>query len=259
MRQDNRRAGEPKTSWTIVNGLPVHARVSEGPSPEGRPAVVLVHGLIVSSRYMVSTLKQLAPHYRVYAPDLPGFGKSANPPRILDISGLSDSLATWMGAVGLKSAVLVGNSFGCQIIADLAARHPEPVKRVVLQSPTFDPRGRTVLRQAARFLLNVPREPFSLNLIMLLDTLDAGFWRGWRTLRYALEDRIEDKLPLVRAPALVVRGARDPIVPQPWVEEVARLLPEGRLAIVSGAAHVANYDAPLEFARLIRTFLYDDG
>ncbi len=59
----------------------MHARVSEDRSPEGRPAVILVHGLVVSSRYMVPTLRQLAPHYRVYAPDLPGFGKSTNPSR----------------------------------------------------------------------------------------------------------------------------------------------------------------------------------
>jgi pimeloyl-ACP methyl ester carboxylesterase len=189
MERNTRQNVKLKSSWTVVDGLRMHARVSEERSPEGPPAVILVHGLVVSSRYMVPTLRQLAPHYRVYAPDLPGFGKSTNPSRVLSASGLSDALSAWMRAVGLKSAVLVGNSFGCQIIADLATRHPERVERVVLQGPTMDPEGRSVLRQIARFLLNVSREPLSLNPIMLLDALDAGLLRRWRTFRYALKNR----------------------------------------------------------------------
>jgi len=71
----------------------MHARVSEGPTTEGSPTVVLVHGLVVSGRYMLPTLELLAPAFRVYSPDLPGFGKSEKPPRVLDVAGLSDALA----------------------------------------------------------------------------------------------------------------------------------------------------------------------
>ncbi len=254
----DRRSGKWRAIWNVVDGRWMHARASEEPGPETRPTVVLVHGLVVSSRYMVPVLERLALHYRVYAPDLPGFGKSEGPPRTLDVAGLSDSLAAWMRAVHLESAVLVGNSVGCQIIADLALRHPERVERAVLQGPTMDPRGRSIPRLIGRFLLNMLRDSPSLAPIELLDYLDAGIGRAWRTFRYALEDRIEDKLPRVRVPTLVVRGSRDPIVPQRWAEEAAGLLPKGRLAVVRGAAHTANYAAPSEFARVIRAFL-DDG
>jgi 2-hydroxy-6-oxonona-2,4-dienedioate hydrolase len=234
----------------------MHYRTAAGEVATARPtAVVLVHGLIVSSRYMVPTLKQLARHYRVYAPDLPGFGKSEKPPAALDVAGLSGALSAWMDAVGLKEAALVGNSMGCQVIAHLAARSPELVGRAVLQAPTMDPRGRSVPRQVARFLLDVPREPPSLVPIELRDLLAAGPRRGWRTLRYGLEDRIEENLPGVRAPALVVRGSRDPICPQRWAEEASRLLPNGRLAVLPGAAHAANFGVPARFAEVIRAFL----
>ncbi len=55
----------------------MHARVPtrQIPTPHTDP-VVLVHGLGVSSRYMLPTLALLAPRYRVFAPDLPGFGHS---------------------------------------------------------------------------------------------------------------------------------------------------------------------------------------
>lgn len=217
--------------------------------------MILVHGLIVSGRYMVPTLKQLAHHYRVYAPDLPGFGKSESPLDVLDIPGLSGALASWMDALRLEEAALVGNSMGCQVIAHLAARRPALVERAVLQAPTMDPHGRSVSRHVARFLLDVPREPLSLVPLELGDLLAAGARRGWRTFRYALEDRIEENLPRMRAPALVVRGSRDSICPQRWAEEATRLLPNGRLVNLDGVAHAANFGAPARFTELIQDFL----
>jgi pimeloyl-ACP methyl ester carboxylesterase len=70
-----------------------------------------------------------------------------------------------------------------------------------------------------------------------------------------LAHRIEDLLPRIGAPALVVRGSRDYIAPQAWVEEVARLLPQGRLAIIEGGGHALNYSKAPELARLVRPFL----
>jgi 2-hydroxy-6-oxonona-2,4-dienedioate hydrolase len=100
---------------------------------------------------MVPTLSQLAPHYHLYAPDLPGFGKSDKPPHALNVCELSDSLAAWIGEIGLQRATLVGNSFGCQVIVDLAVRHPERVKRTVLQGPTMNP------RRPAKLLIGLER------------------------------------------------------------------------------------------------------
>ncbi len=245
--------------WTRVGGLRIHARVSADPALEGRAAVVLVHGLVVSSRYMVPTAERLTPYCRVFAPDLPGFGRSERPPRVLDVSGLSDALSAWMGEVGLERATLVGNSLGCQIIANLAVRHPGRVERAVLQGPTMDPLGRSVPRQVGRFLLEAPRQPLSLFPIEVLDFLSAGPRGAWRTLRYALEDRIEEKLPYMQVPTLVVCGSRDPIVPQRWAKEATELLPMGRLSVIQGATHTANYGWAAEFARIIQEFLEDGG
>lgn len=233
----------------------MHTRVSTTPAPAGSPAVVLVHGLVVSSRYMIPTAEKLASYHEVYVPDLPGFGRSEKPPSVLDVAGLSDSLAAWMETAGLTSAVLVGNSVGCQVVAELALRHPGAVERAVLQGPTMDLEARTALRQAARLALDGTREPLSLLPIMLLDYVSAGLHRSVSTFRYALGDPIEEKLPRVRVPTLVVRGDRDPIVPQRWAERVARLLPKGRLVVVPGAAHTMNYAAPSELARVVREFV----
>lgn len=247
-----------ESRWALVDGRRMHARISEDRASEGRPAVVLVHGLVVSSRYMVPTIRLLSLHYRVYAPDLPGFGKSEKPPRVLDVPSLSDSLATWMEAIGLERAAFVGNSLGCQVIADLAVRHPGRVEKVVLQGLTMDPRGRSALRQTMRLLLDYTLEPPSLWRVVLRDLLSAGVRVAVHTFRYALRDHVEEKLPHVQTPALIVRGSRDPICPQRWAEQAARLLPQGRLIVIPGAAHVMNYGAPSELAQTTRKFL-DEG
>jgi pimeloyl-ACP methyl ester carboxylesterase len=204
---------------------------------------------------MVPTMKALAPRYRVYAPDLPGFGRSEGPRQALDVPGLADALASWIEAVGIDGASFVANSMGCQVVADLAVRRPDLTREVVLQGPTMDPAARSVARQVGRFLIDVFREPAALLAVEARDLLDAGVVRGWRTLRHALEDRIEARLPRVGRPALVVHGSRDPIVSREWAAEAARLLPHGRLVAIPEAAHAANFDAPEALARVVRAFL----
>jgi len=249
-----RKSKGPKTTLTVVDGLRMHARVSEDRAAGG-PPVVLVHGLVVSGRYMVPLLDELARSHAVYAPDLSGFGRSEGPAGALDVAGLADALAAWMRATRLSAAVLVGNSMGCQVIVELALRHPDLVEKVVLQGPTMDPRARSAPRQMWRLLLDTTREPPFLVAIEGLDLLRAGVRRSWRTFRHALDDPVEERLPRVRVPALVVHGSRDGISPRYWAEEVARLLPDGRLVDLPGTPHAANYSAPAQFARAVRAFL----
>lgn len=236
----------------------MHARVCVDLAPARSLPIVLVHGIGVASRFMVPAAEVLAPYHRVYAPDLPGFGRSSKPAHVLNVAELADALAGWTRAISLANAVFLGNSFGCQIVVDLAVRYPELVERAVLQGPTMDPQARTAWQQLARLLRNSRREPLSHGLISAREYPRCGLRRLVKTFRYALEDRIEEKLPNVRVPALVVRGSKDPIVPQRWAEVATRLLPDGRLAVIPGAPHTVVYDVPLELADVVRPFLSGD-
>lgn len=93
---------------------------------------------------------------------------------------------------------------------------------------------------------------------MVDDYLRAGPARILRTLRYALADPLEEKLPGLGMPALVVRGGRDPVVCEAWTEKVCRLLPRGRLAVIPAAAHALQFSHPGELAALLTPFL-DEG
>jgi pimeloyl-ACP methyl ester carboxylesterase len=247
--------GPLRSAWDTVNGLRMHARVADEEAPADAPAVVLVHGVGVSSRYLVPTAERLAPFYRVYAPDLPGFGRSERPPRLLDVPGLADALAGWMKAAGLPSAALLGNSMGCQVIVDLAVRRPKLVERAVLVGPTVDPAARSLMRQLGRGARDLFGEPVADWPPLAADYLIAGPLRTVRTLDLAVHDPVAEKLPRVRAPVLVVRGERDPIAPPDWAEEMVRLLPAGRLAVLPGAHHIPNDTDPDELVRVVRPFL----
>jgi 2-hydroxy-6-oxonona-2,4-dienedioate hydrolase len=254
-RSVGRRTAELESAWTEAGGLRVHARFSTQTPPEDAPPIILVHGLGVASRSMVPLAKALAPSYRVHAPDLPGFGDSEKPPQVLNLAELTDCLVAWTRAYGLERAVFLGNSVGCQLVVRLAVRHPDLVERVVLQGPTMDPEARTMRQQTWRWIWNSRGERGSLTPIALREYWRCGLRRLLKTFRYSLEDPIEEKLPSVRVPALVVRGSWDPVVTQSWAEEVADLLPMGRLVVIPDGPHTLVHNRPLDLAGVVRHFL----
>lgn len=230
----------------------MHARVHD--AVPGAP-IVLVHGIGASSRYLVPLARRLAQAHPVYALDFPGFGRSAKPRRALTLRELAGVLAEWMDAFSLRSAVMVGNSFGCEIIAELAVTHPARLDAAVFLGPTIDRRHRNAASQVARAFVTAFGEPPRLVKPLLADYAQAGIKRPLQTFRYALNDPIDAKLPRIEAPVLVLRGDRDAIVPQRWAEEVARLLPRGELAVIEGGAHVLNYDSAAAVAAATEAFV----
>ncbi len=260
--------GAPLASrWLEVDGLTLHVR---GTVPDGagaaagaldgdRPPLLMIHGLGVSTRTLLPLARLLAPHRTLLLPDLPGFGRSPAPrpprPRVLGIGELAAAMAALMTAAGHPRAAVLGHSLGCQVAVELADRFPQRVERLVLVAPTVDRAARTVGGQLARLLRDSYREPPALLPLTVWDYLAAGPQRVLATLRFALADRLEIKLPWIELPALVVRGGRDPLVSERWAAEVARGLPAGALATVAAAAHGLPYSRPGELARLVLGFL----
>lgn len=238
--------------WTVVHGRRVHARVA---GPAGSPPVVLLHGLGMSGRYMVPLARVLAPDFRVHAVDLPGFGRSEPPDAVLDVPGLADALLAWVEAAGLDAPSVVANSMGCQVAVSAMARAPDALGRAVLVGPTFDRHARSVPRQLLRLLRAGVHERPGLIPVVVRDYARCGPRRLIRTARYALAHRIEDDLPAVARPVLVVRGGRDRVVSRRWAQEVAAAAPDGRLAEVPRHGHALNHSAPGPLAAVIRPFL----
>jgi len=246
----------------VVDGVSIHGLVSGRPTAGDAPTLVFVHGLGVSTRYLAPTMRQLAATHHVVGVDLPGFGRSGTPPRALDTTELADALAKWLDVRGIGPALFVANSYGCQVIVELTMRNPARVLGLVLNAPTMDPAHRTVFGQLWRVIADIPFEPWRLALIVLRDYLRARPLRLLATLHHALADHIEEKLPDITVPVLVVCGARDPVVTVAWSTEAARLVgisspgaAGATLSVVPTAAHALPYDDPVTFASLISAFV----
>jgi 2-hydroxy-6-oxonona-2,4-dienedioate hydrolase len=243
--------------WDEVDGLRIHARVFAG--RPGVETIVLVHGIGVSSRYLVPTAKRLAPDFEALAPDLPGFGRSPAPPRRVGLGGLADVLARWLERLHLASSVVLANSFGCQVVTELAVRDPERVGPLVLVGPTVDPARRRGRHQLFAALRDCAREPLLLVGIAAMDDVGVGMRRLVATARAALDDRIEERLPLVEQPTVVVRGGADGFVSADWAEQVASLLADGRLVVVPGEPHAVHFTRPEAVAGIVRELLAEEG
>lgn len=240
--------------WMELDDEIWFSRISPVGDPD-IPPIVMLHGLVVSGTYFGPVAAYLDDHYRVYVPDLPGYGRSSST-RTWSIPWITSRVADWMDAHELGACVIVGNSLGCQIATQLAVFRPDLVAGLVLVAPTMDPRVTGIVHIALRAALDLPREHQSLWGIWLTDLFRAGPRRALRMLHESLTDDQVSRLPNVLPPTLIIGGERDPIVPPEWIYDMAKRMPMARPFIIPGSAHAMNYSSmnyssPRDLARAI--------
>jgi len=215
----------------------------------GQP-VVLVHGLVVTATTLLPLARVITHWAPVLVPDLPGFGLTTGRRASPDIGELAAALDDWMRIAGVEAGHIVGNSFGSQVAAELAARFPKRVLSLTLIGPTIDPTARDLRSQASRLFADLPHEPLNLwtGAMSIRSTL--------RTFRFLQGDQIETKLPLIRVPSLVLRGLSDPIAPESWTIQAARLLPDAASVSLANGGHCVHYSHPGLVASALRTFTF---
>ena len=270
-----------RRSVTGVDGLAMAAVHLEPPAPLEHPApqVVLVHGMVVAGRGMVPLARVLAGRgLCVHVPDLPGFGRSDATRHARDVDATAASLASWIDRADLAGAAVLGNSFGTQVAAAAVADAGAPVSRLVLLSPTIDPRltrGWTRLLPAghgdcaerrrrgplARVLHDVlvpesgPGAEATLRSLVLREYLAAGPARVVSTYRHALRDDIALRMGRLRVPVLVVRPTEDRFSTASWVRALAASAPEGTYAELHGVDHDGQFTAPADVADAVAGYL----
>ena len=243
--------GAESRSVTVEN-MNVHYDVL-GPVV-GAP-VVLVHGLggraeewLDLSHFLVKA------GYRVYLPDLPGYGRSEKPAGF-SYSVLDESTVVvgFLDAVGLKQVDLGGISMGGWIVQLVVANHPERVRRLMLfdsaginEQPSWDTR---------LFTPETPGEVAQLNALLYPNpTTVPGFVardivrltsrNGW-VIRRAVasmltgHDSTDNLLPTLKMPVLIVWGAEDRIMPLHQGERIHQLVPQSQLEVFPGCGHLS--------------------
>src|SRR5436189_2188534 len=113
-----------QSEWDIVNGLRLHRRTG-GQTREELIPFVLVHGLVISSLYMIPLGELLSVRRPVHALDMPGFGKSRSSEPVPSIHALGDTIIEWLSVMQVSRCHLVANSMGCQVAAHVAVKAPQ--------------------------------------------------------------------------------------------------------------------------------------
>ncbi|MGY1762668.1 alpha/beta fold hydrolase [Geodermatophilus sp. SYSU D00779] len=208
------------------------------PKPGTRP--VLVPGLGLDERSS-ARLRDLVPADVVL---LPGMGLPGPVPPLEELA------ARLRARLGEGPVLLVGHSQGCQVVV-AAARDPR-VAGLVLLGPTTDPRLRSAVGLARRWVATAVRERWPHAFLALPQWLRTGPWAMRQLWDVASPDRIDARLGAVRVPVTVVRGTRDRLCPHDWAAAVAAAAPDGRLAEIPGAAHLTPMTHPVQVAALLR-------
>lgn len=239
-------------AWAVAKRVRVQGwKLRYREAGDGHP-IVLVHGLGVSADYWWRNGPPLAAAgHRVLAPDLPGFGRSAGPDGGLSVTEQAAALLAWLDRLRLPPATLVGHSLSCQTVMEVAAGHPERVAGLVLTAPTGEPGRARLLHQAIGLLRDIPRESMRLAMEVATAYALAGPKRVWRTWNMGAHHDPLPLMPKIRAPAVVVLGTRDPVVPPDFARTLAHGLGGREVRWIEGAAHALIFTHAEEFNRAV--------
>ena len=120
-----------------VQGREAYAYTGGKPFDAGLPCVVFVHGALHDHSCWNLLARWAAHHgHAVLAPDLPGHGRSAGPPRA-DVEAIADWLLALLDATGVSQATLVGHSMGSLAALEAAGRAPQRVSRLVMMGTAY--------------------------------------------------------------------------------------------------------------------------
>ena len=247
-----------KSSWVIVEELPVHFWQSKAEYPPDTPALIHLHGFGISGTYMLPTADLLAEHYRTYVPDLPGYGRSVHPGKVLSIPELARALLCFMDALDINKAILIGNSMGCLTAIETAYEAPDRIERLILVSAAGGPHNRPIYRGLAQLSIDGLRESPRMFTIAVPDYRRFGvinaFRLFWAMVHYPTVERVLE----MQAPALAVLGSRDPLVNEANIVNGTQDNSTLDVIRIDGAAHAINYSHPRKLSHLVRQYLENE-
>jgi pimeloyl-ACP methyl ester carboxylesterase len=238
--------------------------------------IVFVHGYVGDGpSTWRPQLEGLSDEFDVIAWDLPGAGGSADPPEAFGMSGFANALAGFIRALELRAPHVVGLSFGGAIVIEFCRHHQDVPAAITLVGayagwagslPPEDVDHR--LNQA----LNLSHQPPQQLVDALLPTMFARsaapdvvaeFGRalasfhpvGLRAMARACTENLNDVLPAIRLPTLLIYGDQDTRAPSGVAAELHDAIPHSELVVLPGAGHLCNVDAADAFNSTLRSFL----
>lgn len=277
------------TLWTDLAGLDFSLRhVDAGgwstrvlESGSGEPLLFL-HGTGGHLEAFTRNVRALGEHYRVIAYDLPGHGWSTLTSRDLGIDDYIDHLIALMDSLGIERAHLSGESLGGWVAVKFAARHPDRVDRMVLNTPGGTMATPEVMERIRSLSQAAADDPSPERIRARLEWLMAdrasvtdelvdirrgvysrpGFAESMRHILCLQDPDVrranmitDDDLSAVSARTLVVWTSDDPSGPAKAGLDMAERIPDGRFQLIERAGHWPQWEQVDVFNSLVLAFL----
>ena len=213
----------------------------------------------------------LAERHRLVAPSHPGFGRSSLPDWLDSIDDISYFYLELADRLGLERAALIGASIGGWIAAEIAAKTPPWLDRLVLVAPCgvkIGPPDRLDIpdmfampQEKLHRLLHHDPEALREDPAQMSDDELRIRVRNRETLAllvwepYMHNPKLPHRLHRVRVPTLFLRGASDGLISAEYLAGYARLFPHARVETIPAAGHVPQLEQPEAFASKVLSFL----
>lgn len=230
--------------------------------------IIILHGWNLSgSRFepLAQLLRQKG--YRVFTPDLPGFGNEPSPKEPWHVSDYAEFLNVFIKKHDIQKPIFIAHSFGGRVALKFTHMYPGiPTKLVITGTPGYSP----VPQKKMNFFLVLAKIGGILFLLPGLHLLAdyarkvlyrlAGareFYRAEgamrQTFKNVVTDDLVEALRSVRVPCLLIWGETDSIVPVTVAEKMRDTIPHASLIIIPAIGH----DMPFRHAKMFASYLWN--
>ena len=249
-----------RTQQLILNSLKISYQVAG----EG-DVVLLLHGWGGEAASFQPVFDWLAQSHKVYALDLPGFGKSQIPPTAWNTSDYAQFVIAFLEKFRIPKAHFIGHSFGGRISIIVSAEYPEKVNKLILvDSAGINPR-RTIkyhLRVGLAKIGKLLRRCGKYGVLVAdamstragsKDYQNAGDMRA--TLVKVVNQDLRSLLPRIAASTLLIWGEDDKDTPVSFGQIMQKEIPDAGLVVLKEAGHFSYLDKFPQFCRIVASFL----
>lgn len=237
----------------------------------GERTLILMHGWGCNHTTLASIERvALECGYRVINVDFPGFGQSTEPPVVWGVEEYTRTIEQLVRELGIKNPILLGHSFGGRVGILYASRHPEVEKLILVDAAGIKPkRTFTYYRKVYTFKAIKWLMYLTLGKKEAENRLDARRAKAGssdyasaspmmrRILSKVVNEDLTDRLPLIKAPTLLVWGSNDTATPIADARKMEQLIPDAGLVEFDGCGHYSFLDNPRGFAAVLKSFLTD--